>query len=96
MPRDWRRPGVWLGRRVRTDHRASPPVSGGCGVAHVTFEQADAEFHHFPVERFQVAISRFGAMWAFPSITGNGTRVNHADQSIRDQRERRHGGALRV
>ncbi len=66
------------------------------GLHNVTFEQADAEFHHFPVEQFQVAISRFGVMWAFPSITGNGTRVNHADQSIRDQRKRRHGGALRV
>jgi SAM-dependent methyltransferase len=33
------------------------------GLHNVSFEQADAEFHHFPVERFQVAISRFGAMF---------------------------------
>jgi SAM-dependent methyltransferase len=49
------------------------------GLHHVTFEQADAEFHHFPVERFQVAISRFGAMFfadpvaAFTNI-GRATR----------------------
>ena len=33
------------------------------GLHNVTFEQADAEVHHFPVERFQVAISRFGTMF---------------------------------
>ena len=30
------------------------------GVRNVTFEQADAQVHRFPQERFDVAISRFG------------------------------------
>jgi SAM-dependent methyltransferase len=33
------------------------------GVRNVTFEQADAQVHPFPSERFDVAISRFGTMF---------------------------------
>jgi ubiquinone/menaquinone biosynthesis C-methylase UbiE len=33
------------------------------GLGNVTFEQADAQVHRFPPERFDVAISRFGAMF---------------------------------
>ena len=33
------------------------------GLRNVSFEQADAEIHHFPAERFDVAISRFGTMF---------------------------------
>jgi SAM-dependent methyltransferase len=33
------------------------------GLHNVTFEQADAELHHFPTERFDVTISRFGTMF---------------------------------
>ena len=33
------------------------------GVRNVTFEQADAQVHRFPQERFDVAISRFGTMF---------------------------------
>lgn len=33
------------------------------GLHNVSFEQADAETHHFPAERFDVAISRFGTMF---------------------------------
>ena len=33
------------------------------GVRNVTFEQADAQVHRFPRERFDVAISRFGTMF---------------------------------
>ena len=33
------------------------------GVRNVTFEQADAEVHRFPRERFDLAISRFGTMF---------------------------------
>ena len=33
------------------------------GLHNVRFERADAETHHFPAERFDVAISRFGTMF---------------------------------
>ena len=81
------------------------------GLHNVTFEQADAEFHHFPVERWSPrtrvetesgstpargSSSRAVADEDVPSITGNGPRVNHADQSIRDRRERRRGEALSI
>lgn len=33
------------------------------GLHNVSFEQADAETHHFPAEGFDVAISRFGTMF---------------------------------
>ena len=33
------------------------------GLRNVTFEQADAEFHSFPQDRFDLAISRFGTMF---------------------------------
>ncbi|MFI6515605.1 class I SAM-dependent methyltransferase [Spirillospora sp. NPDC050679] len=33
------------------------------GVDNVTFERADAQTHRFPAERFDLAISRFGAMF---------------------------------
>lgn len=33
------------------------------GLHNVSFEQADAETHHFPAERLDVAISRFGTMF---------------------------------
>jgi SAM-dependent methyltransferase len=33
------------------------------GVRNVTFEQADAQVHRFPRERFDLAISRFGTMF---------------------------------
>ena len=38
-------------------------LAEAAGLHNVTFEQADAELHHFPVEWFQVAISRFGTMF---------------------------------
>jgi SAM-dependent methyltransferase len=33
------------------------------GVGNVTFEQADAQVHRFPRERFDLAVSRFGTMF---------------------------------
>ena len=33
------------------------------GLRNVTFEQADAQVHRFPPERFDLAISRFGTMF---------------------------------
>jgi SAM-dependent methyltransferase len=33
------------------------------GLPNVTFEQADAQTHHFPPEHFDVCISRFGTMF---------------------------------
>ena len=33
------------------------------GLHNVTFEQGDAQIHHFAAERFDVAISRFGTMF---------------------------------
>jgi SAM-dependent methyltransferase len=33
------------------------------GVRNVTFEQADAQVHRFPRERFDLAVSRFGTMF---------------------------------
>jgi SAM-dependent methyltransferase len=33
------------------------------GLGNITFEQADAQVHHFPPERFDLAISRFGTMF---------------------------------
>ena len=33
------------------------------GLRNVTFERADAQVHHFPPERFDLAISRFGTMF---------------------------------
>ena len=38
-------------------------LTEAAGLHNVTFEQADAEIHHFPAERFDVAISRFGTMF---------------------------------
>ena len=43
-------------------------LAKAAGLHNVTFEQADAELHHFPEERFQVAISRFGVMFFADSI----------------------------
>jgi SAM-dependent methyltransferase len=46
------------------------------GLGNVTFEQADAQVHRFPQERFDLAISRFGTMFfddpvaAFANIRG--------------------------
>ena len=39
------------------------------GVRNVTFEQADAQVHRFPQERFDVAISRFGTMFFADPVT---------------------------
>jgi ubiquinone/menaquinone biosynthesis C-methylase UbiE len=36
---------------------------GADGLPNVTFEQADAQVHRFPPERFDLAISRFGTMF---------------------------------
>ena len=33
------------------------------GVRNVSFEQADAQVHRFPRERFDLAVSRFGTMF---------------------------------
>ncbi len=33
------------------------------GLGNVTFERADAQDHHFPLERFDLAVSRFGTMF---------------------------------
>jgi SAM-dependent methyltransferase len=33
------------------------------GLRNITFERADAHVHHFPPERFDLAISRFGTMF---------------------------------
>jgi len=38
-------------------------LSAGEGLRNVTFEQADAQVHDFGPDRFDVAISRFGAMF---------------------------------
>ena len=38
-------------------------LAGAQGVRNVTFEQADAQVHRFPRERFDLAISRFGTMF---------------------------------
>ncbi len=38
-------------------------LAGAQGVGNVTFEQADAQVHRFPRERFDLAISRFGTMF---------------------------------
>jgi ubiquinone/menaquinone biosynthesis C-methylase UbiE len=38
-------------------------LAEAAGLRNVTFEHADAETHHFPAERFDVAISRFGTMF---------------------------------
>jgi ubiquinone/menaquinone biosynthesis C-methylase UbiE len=40
------------------------------GLHNVTFEQADAEIHHFSAERFDVAISRFGTMFFTHPVAG--------------------------
>ena len=39
------------------------------GVRNVTFEQADAQVHRFPRERFDLAISRFGTMFFADPVT---------------------------
>jgi ubiquinone/menaquinone biosynthesis C-methylase UbiE len=39
------------------------------GVRNVTFEQADAQVHRFPPERFDLAISRFGTMFFAEPVT---------------------------
>jgi len=39
------------------------------GVRNVTFEQADAQVHRFPPERFDLAISRFGTMFFADPVT---------------------------
>ena len=64
MPRDWRWPGVSVGVDVSAPmiERARRSAEAA-GLHNVTFEQADAEVHHFPAERFDVAISRFGTMF---------------------------------
>ena len=38
-------------------------LTEAAGLRNVSFEQADAEIHRFPAERFDVAISRFGTMF---------------------------------
>jgi len=38
-------------------------LAGAQGVRNVTFEQADAQVHRFPRERFDLAVSRFGTMF---------------------------------
>ena len=38
-------------------------LTDAAGLRNVTFEQADAQIHHFAAEHFDVAISRFGAMF---------------------------------
>jgi SAM-dependent methyltransferase len=42
------------------------------GVGNVTFEQADAQVHRFPRERFDLAISRFGTMFFADPVTAFG------------------------
>ena len=39
------------------------------GVRNVTFEQADAQVHRFPRERFDLAVSRFGTMFFADPVT---------------------------
>ena len=39
------------------------------GVRNVTFEQADAQVHRFPRERFDLVISRFGTMFFADPVT---------------------------
>ena len=39
------------------------------GLRNVTFEQADAQVHHFPQERFDLAVSRFGTMFFDDPVT---------------------------
>jgi SAM-dependent methyltransferase len=39
------------------------------GLSNVTFEQADAQVHRFPPERFDLAISRFGTMFFDDPVT---------------------------
>jgi SAM-dependent methyltransferase len=39
------------------------------GIGNVTFEQADAQVHRFPRERFDLAISRFGTMFFADPVT---------------------------
>src|SRR5207244_373757 len=38
-------------------------LAGAEGLGNVTFEHASAQVHRFPPERFDLAISRFGAMF---------------------------------
>lgn len=38
-------------------------LTEAAGLHNVRFEHADAETHHFPAERFDLAISRFGTMF---------------------------------
>jgi ubiquinone/menaquinone biosynthesis C-methylase UbiE len=38
-------------------------LSDAQGLANVTFQQADAQVHHFPPARFDLCISRFGTMF---------------------------------
>ncbi|HEX5298434.1 MAG TPA: methyltransferase domain-containing protein [Streptosporangiaceae bacterium] len=38
-------------------------LAGAQGVRNVSFEQADAQVHRFPRERFDLAVSRFGTMF---------------------------------
>jgi ubiquinone/menaquinone biosynthesis C-methylase UbiE len=38
-------------------------LTEAAGLHNVSFEPADAETHHFPAERFDVSISRFGTMF---------------------------------
>jgi SAM-dependent methyltransferase len=39
------------------------------GIRNVTFEQADAQVHRFPRERFDLAVSRFGTMFFADPVT---------------------------
>src|SRR3954452_7396633 len=51
------------------------------GVRNVTFEQADAQVHRFPRERFDLAVSRFGTMFFADPVAafGNIGRALHPD-----------------
>ncbi|HZW42320.1 MAG TPA: methyltransferase domain-containing protein, partial [Agromyces sp.] len=52
-------------------------LTEAAGLHNVSFEHADAETHHFPAERFDVAISRFGTMF-FRDPVGAFTNIARA------------------
>jgi SAM-dependent methyltransferase len=55
------------------------------GVSNVTFEQADAQVHRFPRERFDLAISRFGTMFfsdPVPAFTNIGRALRPAGRLV--------------
>ena len=51
------------GRHLRAAIERARELARAEGLRNVTFEQADAQVHRFPRERFDLAISRFGTMF---------------------------------